>query len=104
MSNEITNEFLEIEKEIFRINERIERLESYIDEKWDEANKVKQRFLESWESFNDRYNNAHNAANKFDQQKTKEINEEKERISKLEARKKQLNEELFAGLDESDDF
>jgi len=105
MSNEITNELLDIEKEIYRINERIERLQSYIDDKWDEAYKVKQKFLESWESFNDRQNEAHNSAGRFDQQKSNEIKEEREKIGRLEARKKQLNEKMFAGFDkDSEDF
>ena len=104
MSQEITNELLEIEKEIFRSKERIERLETYIEDKWKEAYKVKQRFLESWETFNDRSNDAHMSAGRFDEQKSKEVREEQEKINNLEERKKLLNEALYAGLDESEDF
>ena len=41
---------------------------------------------------------------RFEREKNEQIKEFKKEISELETRKKHLNEQLFAGLDESDDF
>ena len=104
MSQDASVELLEIENKISKIEERIERIEDLIQEKWDEESSVKKKMFESFDDFNDRQNAIYFKAVEFDRIKSQEIKDMKQEISDLEARKKQLNEELFAGLDESDDF
>ncbi|MDU4393483.1 MAG: hypothetical protein E7I55_05780 [Acinetobacter ursingii] len=104
MSKDASAELLEIENKISKIQERIERLEDYISEKWDEANSIKKKMFESFDDFNERDNAAYSRAVEFERVKQQEINQDKQEISQLEKRKKQLNDQLFAGLDESDDF
>ena len=62
------------------------------------------KMFESFDDFNDRQNAIYFKAVEFDRIKSQEIQDLKQQISDLEVRKKQLNEELFAGLDASDDF
>ncbi len=104
MSQDASAELLEIENKISKIEERIERIEDLIQEKWDEESSVKKKMFESFDDFNDRQNAIYFKAVEFDRIKSQEIKDLKKEISDLEARKKQLNEELFAGLDDSDDF
>ena len=102
------NELMDIlgckENKISKIEERIERIEDLIQEKWDEESSVKKKMFESFDDFNDRQNAIYFKAVEFDRIKSQEIQDLKQQISDLEVRKKQLNEELFAGLDASDDF
>ena len=104
MSKDASAELLEIENKISKIQERIERLEDYISDKWDEANSIKKKMFESFDDFNERDNAAYSRAVEFERVKQQEINQDKQEINQLEKRKKQLNDQLFAGLDESDDF
>src|SRR5690606_24074906 len=104
MSQDTSAELLEIENKISKIEERIERIEDLIQEKWDEESSVKKKMFESFDDFNDRQNDIYFKAVEFDRIKSQEIQDLKQQISDLEVRKKQLNEELFAGLDASDDF
>ncbi len=104
MSQDASAELLEIENKISKIEERIERIEDLIQEKWDEESSVKKKMFESFGDFNDRQNAIYFKAVEFDRIKSQEIKDLKQEISDFEARKKQLNEELFAGLDDSDDF
>ena len=104
MSHDASAELLEIENQISKLQDKIENLEDIIDQKDDEVSRIKKGTFESHESYLERYERSEMAFLKFRNEKNAYIKEMKQEISDLEARKKQLNEELFGGLDESDDF
>lgn len=104
MSQDASAELLEIENKISKLQDKIDNLEDIISNKWDEVDNMRKGVFESHEKFFDRQQKAQSDMFRFEREKNERINEFKKEISELEIRKKNLNEQLFAGLDESDDF
>lgn len=104
MSQDASAELLEIENKITRVEERIERIEDLINEKWDIPARMTKGTFESDARYYKRFDEADEAARNFERAKTPELNQHREELKQLQERKKQLNDQLFAGLDESDDF
>lgn len=104
MSQEASAELLEIENKISKVQERIERIEDLVNEKWDVSGSMTKGIFESDEKFYKRFDQAEEVARNFERAKTPELNTYRQELKQLEGQKQQLNERLFAGLDESDDF
>ena len=104
MSQDLSAELLEIENQISKLQDKIDNLEDLIDKKDDEVSRMKKGTFESHESFMDKMERAERNFLQFRNEKNAYIKEMKQEIANFEARKKQLNDELFGGLDESDDF
>lgn len=60
--------------------------------------------LESFDDYMERENKAHADAVKFQNDKKRVIDEYRGEIQSLERRRATINEQLFGGLDESEDF
>ena len=101
MSQDASTELLEIENKISKIDDKLNELSKLIWEKNKASLKNCQKGMfesyESWEARREKEDREIDDLEKVQTQLEREL-------STLEARKKQLNEELFAGLDESDDF
>ena len=104
MTQEASAELLEIENKISKVQERIERIEDLISEKWDVSGNMTKGVFESDEKFYKRFDQAEEVARNFERAKTPELNTYRQELKQLEGQKQQLNQQLFAGLDESDDF
>lgn len=104
MTQEASAELLEIENKISKVQERIETIEDLINDKWDVSGSMTKGVFESDEKFYKRFDQAEEVARNFERAKTPELNTYRQELKQLEGKKQQLNERLFAGLDESDDF
>lgn len=102
MSQELTAELLDIENKIGKLEANIDRIE---DIAWKKSGvHVERRFFESLESYLERSSKADDEQEKYEQSWQPQIDDWKKQIKDLEERKKQINEQLFAGMDESEDF
>ena len=101
MSQDASAELLEIENQISKIDDKLDELSKLIWEKNKASLKNCQKgtfeSYEKWEARREKEDQEIEDLEKIQNQLEREL-------SILDARKKQLNEELFGGLDESDDF
>jgi chromosome segregation ATPase len=104
MSQELSAELLEIENKIGKLESKIEEVEESINEKYDAYSRLKKGTFESYDSFEARSSKAESAFRQYDQRQTAYIKEMRKDVTDLQERKKKINEQLYAGLDESEDF
>ncbi|MDR9777877.1 hypothetical protein RJJ65_35680, partial [Rhizobium hidalgonense] len=79
-------------------------LRDIVEQKFSDLNRMKKGTFESEDSFYAKFDKADREASQFEREKNVFIKEMEQEIAGLEGRKSQLNDQLFAGMDESDDF
>lgn len=101
MSQEASAALLEVENKISKVDDKLNELSKVIWEKNKASMKTLQKgMFESYDSWAARREKEDREIDDLEKVQNQLENE----LSTLETRKKQLNEEIFGGMDESDDF